>query len=226
MSSRLAIISITFATAITLDANRAHAQAGPDEIFAAMAPNHGPSKAGTRDCEKAAADQKKHMDANMDNPQAAVFGGAKLACSYLEEIAWKPPTTKTAPKASPGKDAPSTATVVARAGDFWAGSDDLDYVKVLSGGVAGAWDTKTMSDVPGLPSARSISVFTTIVAALANNETGCFVVYGQLYQKNVNHPDKTMPVSWGGLEYQATNWQRAQKIACPKGAKAPTPKSE
>ena len=160
---------------------------------------------------------------NMDNPAAAVFGGAKLSCTYLERIAWKVPSAKAAPKAKPGKGVPSVKDVVARAGDFWAGADDMYYVKVLSGGVLGSWRKNEMSDTPGVTSSRDVDVFTVIVAAVANDQTSCFVVYGQLSQQNVNHPDGTRPPAWSSSEYKASDFQRAQKISCPKGAKAPKP---
>lgn len=113
--------------------------------------NKGPSVAGTRDCDKAEAEQQAHFDANIDDPQAAVFGGAKLSCTYLQRIAWKPPTTKAAPRAKSGKGLPSSADIVARAADFWANADDMYYVKVLSGGLAAtAWQKNEMSDTPGV----------------------------------------------------------------------------
>lgn len=186
--------------------------------------NKGASVAGARDCDKAEVEQKAHFEANIDDPQAAVFGGAKVACTYLQRIAWKAPTTKAAPRAKAGKGLPSTADVAGRASDFWAGADDMSYVKVLSGGVLGAsWQRNEMSDAPGVPSSRQVNVYTVIVAALANNTQGCFVVYGNLTQQNVNHPDATKPPSWSASEYKASDFKRAEKVACPKGAKAPTP---
>ncbi len=207
-------------------ATAAHAQVPAEILNGLDTSNHGPSKAGVRDCDKAEADQQAHFDKNMNNPAAAVFGGAKLACSYLELIAWKPPAVKKAPSHAGGKGTPSAADVAQIAADWWAGSDDAGYVKVLSGGVAGSWQQTVLSDAPGVTYARKLDVFHVIVAALANDTQGCFVVYGELDQRNLNHPDPRLPVSWGASEYKATNWQRAQKIECPKGAKAPKPPKE
>ena len=200
----------------------AHAQL-PPELAGLDTQSRGPSQAGSRDCDKADAEQKAHFEKNMDDPQAAVLGGAKLGCTYLQRVAWKPPTAKKAPASKASKGAPSAADVARRAADFWAGADDVDYVKVLSGGVLGTWQKLEMSDAPGVPSARTINVFHVIVAALADNTQGCFVLYGHLEQRNGNHPDRTLPPAWSASEYKASDFQRAQKIACPKGAKAPKP---
>ena len=183
----------------------------------------GASEAGTRDCEKADAEQKKFFDEHMDDPQAAVFGGAKLGCTYLERIAWKAPTTKSVPKPKASKGTPSATEVTRRAADWWAGSDDMNYVKVLSGGVLGTWQRQEMSDTPGVASSRTIGVYHVIVAALGGETSGCFVVYGQLAESNVNHPDANKPPAWSAAEYKASDWQRAQKVTCPKGAKPPKP---
>jgi len=195
----------------------------PPELAGLDTQSRGASQAGTRDCDKADQEQKEHFEKNMDDPTAAVLGGAKLGCTYLQRIAWKVPTAKKAPAAKPGKGTPSPADVARRAGDFWAGADDVNYVKVLSGGVLGSWSKLEMSDAPGVPSARTVPVFHVIVAALANNTQGCFVLYGHLEQRNGNHPDRTLPPAWSASEYKATDFQRAQKITCPKGAKAPKP---
>jgi hypothetical protein len=195
----------------------------PPDILSGLAPNTGPSKAGARDCDKADADQNAHFEKNMNNPAAAVFGGAKLGCTYLESIAWNAPVTKKAPSHAGGKGAPSAADVASYAADFWAGADDAAYVKVLSGGVTGAWSVNILSDTPGVTYSRQINVFHVMVAATANSTQSCFVVYGQLYQRNANHPDPRAPVVWSSIEYKASDYQRAQKIDCPKGAKAPAP---
>jgi hypothetical protein len=195
----------------------------PPELAGLDTTTHGPSVAGTRDCDQADKEQQEHFDKNMDDPQAAVLGGAKLGCTYLQRIAWKPPTAKATPRHKGGKGAPSVAEVTARAADFWAGADDVAYVKVLGGGVLGTWQKQEMSDAPGVPSSRRIDVFHVIVAALANDTQGCFVVYGALEQRNGNHPSRTLPVAWSTSEYKASDFLRAQKIACPKGAKAPKP---
>lgn len=207
---------------LVLLASTAKAQL-PPELAGLDTQSRGPSQAGTRDCDKAEAEQKEHFEKNMDNPQGAVFGGAKLGCTYLQRIAWNAPTAKKAPASKASKGAPSAADVARRAADFWAGADDVNYVKVLSGGVLGSWQKLEMSDAPGVPSARTLGVFHVIVAALANNTQGCFVVYGHLEQRNGNHPDKTLPPAWSASEYKASDFQRAQKITCPKGAKAPKP---
>lgn len=216
-TSRSLIVS-----AVLLLASTASAQL-PPELAGLDTQSRGPSSAGTRDCEQAEAEQKAHFEKNKDDPQAAVFGGAKLGCTYLQRIAWKAPSAKKAPAAKPGKGAPSAADVARRAADFWAGADDVMYVKVLSGGVLGAWQKQEMSDAPGVAAARTINVFHTIVAALANNTQGCFVVYGHLEQRNGNHPDRSLPPAWSASEYKASDFQRAQTITCPKGAKAPKP---
>jgi hypothetical protein len=218
--SILVLASVVGVSSVASAQSAAELMSGLDTV------KKGPSQAGLRDCEKADADQNAHFEQNMDNPAAAVFGGAKLACTYLERIAWKAPSAKQAPKAKGGRrgELPSAADVVARAADFWAGADDMYYVKVLSGGVIGtAWRRNEMSDTPGVPSSRDVDVFHVVAAAVANDQTNCFVIYGALHQENLNHPDGTKPPAWSASEYKATDFQRAQKIACPKGAKAPKP---
>src|SRR5207248_1629738 len=84
----------------------------------------GPSQAGARDCDKAAAEQDAHFEKNMNNPTAAVFGGAKLGCTYLEQLAWKAPTAKSAPATVAVKGGPTASDVVSLATDWWATSDD------------------------------------------------------------------------------------------------------
>jgi hypothetical protein len=188
----------------------------------------GPSQAGGRDCDKANAEQDAHFDANMNDPTRAVFGGAKLGCTYLEKIAWKAPTAKAAPAAVPQKDGPTAAQVVALATEWWATSDDSYHVSVLSGGVLGGWQDVYRSDEPAVASRRTLPVFDVIVASLANNTVGCFVVYGSLGETNLAHPsvtgdprDARTPPKWSAAEYLASDNQRAQKVACPKGAKPP-----
>lgn len=215
--SILVIAGVVSVSSVAAAQSAAELMSGLDTV------KKGPSQAGVRDCEKADAEQNAHFEQNMDNPAAAVFGGAKLACTYLERIAWKAPSTKAAPKPKGGKGLPSAADVVKRASDFWASADDMYYVKVLSGGVLGTWRRNEMSDTPGVPSSRDVDVFQVIVAAVANDQTNCFVVYGELHQENLNHPDGTKAPAWSASEYKATDFQRAQKISCPKGAKAPKP---
>jgi hypothetical protein len=100
---------------VALISSAAYAQI-PAEIANGLdTASHGPSKAGERDCDKADADQNAHFEKNMNNPAAAVFGGAKLACTYLERVAWKAPATKKLP-AHNGRG-PSAADVAARAAD-------------------------------------------------------------------------------------------------------------
>ena len=196
-------------------ARAAAAQPNPAEMLDGA--NYGKSRAGARDCDKAKQDADKHIDNHLNDPQQAVFGAAKLSCSYFETIAWKPPAAKAAPASTADKD------VVRSAKEFWATSDDRYQVGVVSGGTTGGWQVMEQADVKGVPSRRTISTATVIVGALADDKIGCFVVYGALSQKNLDHPDQTPP-RWGATEYLATDWKRAEKLpSCPKGAKPPKP---
>lgn len=187
--------------------------------------NRGPSQAGARDCDKADAAQDAHFEKNMDNPAAAVFGGAKLGCTFLQKIAWKPGTTKAAPASIKGKG-PPVDTVVAQATEFWASADDHLYVKVLSGGALSGWKENVHADKTDVSSSRDADAFHVMVAALANNTTGCFVVYGQLHETNLNDLDdpKQPPPSWSAPTWRSSG--QADKLPCPKGAKAPTVPTE
>ena len=188
----------------------------------------GPSQAGAKNCDKAAKDAEMTKDDVLNgNPLEVIGRSARASCTFLQKIVWKAPTVKAPPKAT--ASTPSADVIVAGARAAWAGSDDALYVNVLSGGTIGTWQQHEYSDVAGSPSRRTIAVFHVIVAALANNGVGCYVVYGEIGQTNLSNPhvtgdprDAKLAPKWSGYEYLESNWKRAEKVSCPSGAKPPS----
>ena len=143
------------------------------------------------------------------NPLAAIFNKADKMCTYVQRVYQKAKPAKALPQKSSFSGV-STDHIVAVASSFWAGSDDVEFVKVLGGRVIGSgWMQLEHSDVKGVPSARQLGVAHSI-----SYKDVCYVVYGHLYQSNGNHPNPLLPPSWSGSEYKATDYEPPEKIDC------------
>ncbi len=161
------------------------------------------------DCNKAdeitAADQAEYDQ----NPLAAIFSKADKMCTYVQHVYQKAKPAKALPQKSAFSGV-SPEHIKAVAASFWAGSNDAEFVNVLGGQVIGSgWKQLEHSDVKGVPSARQLGV-----AHAITYKDVCYVVYGHLYQSNVNHPNPLLPPSWSGSEYKASDYEPPEKVDC------------
>jgi hypothetical protein len=166
------------------------------------------------DCDKADQISEDDMKAYNDNPLQAIMNKAKTSCTYAQKVAQKAKPASKLPSASGFKQV-SGKTVAAAASGFWSGSDDNAEVQVLGGTVTGSgWQTMTMSDLPGVPSARTLGV-----AHGFKYKGKCYVAYGQLKQNNVNHPSTVLPPAWSAAAYQASDYAPPERVECSVAAK-------
>lgn len=177
----------------------------------------GENQAGKRDCDQAKKDEEKAAADNMDNPMAGVAATKKVMCSALEQIAWKPVKITSLPKKAKAKGVPGDKDVLKGSKDWWAATDDGNYVKVLSAGITDTkWNTLTMSDNPGVASARAVGGYHVIKAKLATKKDACFVVPTVIKQDNLNYPDPLLKPKWGASQFSIDHNGKGQEIACSK----------
>lgn len=188
----------------------------PDEINNMFAEKpKGENQAGKRDCDEAQKGEEKAAADNLDNPMAGIAATMKAMCGPLENVAWKPSEVTSLPQKAKGKNIPSDKDFLAGAKEWWSGTDDAKYVKVLSAGVTDtAWSTLTMSDTPGVASGRAIGGYHVIKAKLADKKEACFVIPMTKRQKNINFPNGLVKPSWGETQYTSNTAAHGQKISC------------
>lgn len=192
----------------------------PDEINNMFAEKpKGENQAGKKDCDKAAKDEQKAAEDNLDNPMAGIAATMKVMCSALEQIAWQPVDIAKLPPKSKGKNIPKDSAVKAMAESWWAGGQEGDYVKVLSAGITDSdWNRLEMSDTPGVASARVIGGYHTIKAKLADKKEACFFIPSSIKQENLNFPNGLVKPKWGASKFSGQTTGKGQRIPC-KAAK-------
>jgi hypothetical protein len=146
-------------------------------------------------CKKQDEITDDEMNKHNDNPLQAVADKAATMCTVVQHMYQESKPGSGPPKASKVAGL-SRDTVLTLSTQYWADSDDAKFVKVLGARVTGSgWSNLYMSDVKGVVSSRVAEVVHTI-----SYRNKCFLVYGQVKQKNLNHPYGYKPPAWSTPE--------------------------